>query len=245
VFTESAMNRVLEQLEVLLPYTYAQFLAEDAATRDYRVIAERIPGGGASYAVAHRTGVIGQVFRTQRAIVVPDTRHHPLYDPFDITVDWEIAIPLFRNDAFAGVLNVEGNDSMALQPDNWNRISRLVCTATDWSIPPDPPDAEANVLLQTERSFFARELELVERARQLAGEGKSVLMIASPSEFARPGHPTLDDVERGRVPLAECVRGVDARIDAITLNGNGLSAFESLGGWSLVEGRYDIVLARG
>lgn len=244
MFTESRMNRVLEQLETLLPYAHAQFLAEDAVIRDYRVIAERIPGGGTGYAIAHRTGVIGQVFRRQRAVFVPVTGSHPLYDPYDATVDWEIAIPLFREDAFAGVLNVEGCGTLALLPDDWNRISRLVAAETGLAIPSSPPDAQAGVLVQTERLLFAGECELVERARQLADGGKSVLVIGALPEFARPGHPTLCDVEQGRIPLAECILGVDLNIDALILNGDGLRAFASLGGWSLVDGRYEFVLAR-
>jgi hypothetical protein len=235
---------MLEQIEVLIPYAYAQVLAEHAPTRDYRVIAERIPAGAAGYAVAHRTGVIGQVFRTQRAIIVTDTHHHPLYDPFDVTVDWEVALPLIRSGALAGVLNVEGNGVLTLQPDTWNRVSRIVTDETAVTIPQSPPDAYATVLVRTERSFFDQEFAMLDSARRLAGEGKSVLMLTTLPEFARSAHPTLTDARQGRISLAECINGFDDRIDAIILDGHGLSAFESLGGWSLVDGRYDVVLAR-
>jgi len=244
VFTEADMNRVLVQLDVLLPYAYAQFVAEDATTRDYRVVAERIPGGSAGYSVAHRTGVIGQVFRRQCAIIVPDTRNHPLYDPYDTAVDWEIAIPLFRENALVGVLNVEGCGTLAPQPEQWNGILRLVAAETGHGMPGSPPDAQSGVLVQTQCSFFADERELVETARHLASDGRSVLMIGALPEFAPSSHPTLNDVEQGRIPLAECIRGVDRCIDALILNGGGLRLFESLGGWPLVDGRYEFVLAR-
>src|SRR6266487_4290682 len=94
-----ALGACLEHIEAVLSYRYAQWLVEDPLTWDYRVVAARIPAGGEGYSIAHRTGVIGQVFRTGRAIVVPDTRSHPLYDPFDTRIDWEVAIPVWRGDS--------------------------------------------------------------------------------------------------------------------------------------------------
>lgn len=232
MFTETKLQRALGHLETLLPYTYAQFLAEDDE-RDYRVIAARIPGGGTGYAVAHRTGVIGQVFRGRRAIVVADTRNHPLYDSYDATVDWELAIPLFRDGALAGVLNVEGCGAMALPLETWNRLSRVVAEATNCAIPASPPDARAEVVVPTKRLSCANDRELMETARRLANEGRSVLVIGVPS--------ASDDIETGGMPLAERVHGVDAGIDAVALE---YAAFQRLGGWKLVDGRYDFVITK-
>lgn len=222
-----ALSSALEKLEALFPYTYGQFLVEDSRTFDYCVVAERIPGGGEGYAIAHRTGVIGQVFRTRRAIAVPDTRRHPLYDPYDTSVDWELAVPLFRGGAFAGVLNLEGGGT--LPGNHWDDVARVLAAC---SLTAMPPDAEAGVLVQTRRAFFADEHELIDAARRLAGEGRSVLMVGPFPEFAWAGD--------AHAPLAECIHGIAANIDVLQSNGDGLGTL----GWSLVEGRYEFVLVQ-
>src|ERR1700729_2007458 len=92
---EVAIVRWLDEIQEAFASTYCQWIIEDPDTRDYRVMTSLRPGGQNGFDVAHRTGVIGQVFRLKKPIIVPDTKNHPLYDAFDQSVAWELCFPVF------------------------------------------------------------------------------------------------------------------------------------------------------
>jgi hypothetical protein len=244
----NAVRACLEHLEITLRYRYAQWLVEDPLTWDYRVVAERIPAGAGGYAVAHRTGVIGQAFRTGRAIAVPDTRSHPLYDPFDADVDWELTIPVIQDGNLVAVLNLEGSGALALPASQWRTVREIV-SATGWSVEDAPPDPMASGLLKTRRRTISTTSEanrVFNVGKRLAHRGKATLLIGVFPEIARSNSPTACDAEARGMPLAECVRGVGPRLDILQLGlaADGMRAFERLGGWALVEGRYEFALVK-
>jgi hypothetical protein len=238
----------LERIAATLPYSYAQWLVEDPVTFDYRVVAERIPSCADGFAIAHRTGVIGQVFRTGRAILVPDTSAHPLYDPFDSDVDWELAVPVWEGKNLSAVLNLEGRGSLDLRIDQWRAVGAIVSTIGG-SIGAQRPDLKASGLVKSRRADFdstspgARDVPGI--GARLARRGHTVLMIGHFPDEQNTG-VTVCDAESQHLPLAECVMGVAARLDRIELGSttDGPAAFERLGGWSLVEGRYELLLVK-
>ena len=129
-----ALNRCLQRLSDVLPFVHGQWLIEDPNTWDYRVIAYRVPTGHPQYDTAHRTGVIGQVFRTEKSIVVLDVRNHVLYDPFDEEVGWELALPTRQDDRLTAVLNLEGSGSLELQPTTWHDVAQAIEAETGWRV---------------------------------------------------------------------------------------------------------------
>src|ERR1044071_1600194 len=242
----NAMSACLEHLEAMLSYRYAQWLVEDLVTWDYRVVAERIPAGGEGYPVAHRTGVIGQGFRTRRAIIVPDARSHPLYDPFDPRIDWEVAIPVWRGESLAALLNVEGSGSLALHGNQWNAGADLVSDTTGWSMQASPPDPTALVAVKTRRAIFSArtgERDVLEAAKRLADRGSTGLVIGAFAEVVRSDNHSVCEAEARRLPLASCVCGIAQRLDILPLGSaaDSMRTFERLGGWKLVDGRYEFV----
>lgn len=247
----NTLGACLGHLDAILPSRYAQWLVEDAITWDYRVAAERIPPGTVGYAIAHRTGVVGQVFRTRRAIFVPDTRSHPLYDPFDTGVDWELAIPVCQKRNLVAVLNLEGSGVLGLEANQWQAIAQLVLTATGWSIEESLPDPAEGGLVDTRLATFRALLgptgdagRILKIGRRLARRGRTVLVIGVLPEVARPNSLTVSEAEARGVPLAECFYGMGPGRDILQLGSppDGMRAFERLGGWALVEGRYEFVL---
>jgi hypothetical protein len=238
----------LYDMEAKFHYRYAQWLIEDPVTRDYRVIAECIPADATGYAIAHRTGVIGQVFRTGHAIAVPDTRSHPLYDPFDTDVDWELAMPVWRGESQVAVLNIEGSGAFELGASQWQALCEIV-SSMEWRIPGQLPNSLALGLVKTRRATFGtsgRVGDVLKTGARLAQRGKTVLVIGDVSDAVPANSLTACDAEARRAPLAECVRGVRTRMDVLPLGsrGRGMRAFERLGGWMLVEGRYEFVLVK-
>ena len=76
----------LLQLKTVIRYSYGQWLIEDPDNHDYKVVVSVTTENEPGYSIAHRTGIIGQVFRTKQSILASDLSNHPLYDPFDHTI---------------------------------------------------------------------------------------------------------------------------------------------------------------
>src|SRR6185436_7821856 len=136
----------LENLEIALsrvagffPLRYAQWVVQSPETWDYLVVASRFPLDGSCYDIAHRPGVIGQVFRRERPIFLAAAQEHALYDPFDPSVEWELAVPLFDGERVAAVLNMEGTNSLSLDSGLWRNFADLLLSTTGWLLPEAAP----------------------------------------------------------------------------------------------------------
>ena len=77
------------------------------------------------YDTAHRTGIIGQVFRTGRTLFAPDVAHHPLYDPFDPAITWELCFPVCAEGRLVAVVNLEGAGTLDIDQATVIRKGRL------------------------------------------------------------------------------------------------------------------------
>jgi diguanylate cyclase (GGDEF)-like protein/PAS domain S-box-containing protein len=117
-----ALDAVLGELEARMGYRFLSLYVRDGhglrlgAQRGYRAVPERLDAG---------TGVIGRVFRTGRAALVPDVRADPDYVPGDEGVGAEIAVPLLGDDETLGVLNIESGRPGGLTPGDL-RLARAI-----------------------------------------------------------------------------------------------------------------------
>jgi diguanylate cyclase (GGDEF)-like protein/PAS domain S-box-containing protein len=106
-----ALDAVLGELEERMGYRFLSLYLRDrdglrlGAHRGYVAVPERLDVG---------TGVIGRVYRTGRAALVPDVRTDPDYVPGSVEVVAEIAVPLLGDDETLGVLNIESTQSGGL-----------------------------------------------------------------------------------------------------------------------------------
>src|SRR5688572_13480429 len=133
--------RCLTLLQAVVPHQYGQWVTEDADNHDYRVVESIIPEGTEGYDVAHRTGIIGQVFRIEKLIWAPDVNSHPLYDPFDDAIDWELTFPVFLDGNLQAIVNLEGGGSIEFGANTWERVCRVVEETTQCKPPLSVPDA--------------------------------------------------------------------------------------------------------
>jgi hypothetical protein len=231
---EMALDRVRE----LLPYDYAQWVVESPHSGDYVVVTARSPLGSECYEIAHRPGVIGQVFRRQQPIFLPEGTAHPLYDSYDPAMTWELAAPLFSKSGLAIVLNLEGQGRPVLDEAAWRRLGALLSSEAGWSPRgPVPTPGEARMLKTTEAKV---PLEAALALAQDAANGGQYVLVAGPLNLpASPIYPTLEEALRRRQPIGGCVRGGPQRLDLLVTE----SAIESsVPWWPVVEGRYDLVL---
>lgn len=238
----------LESLRSVIPYSYAQWVVEDPDDHDYRVAAAVLPEGEPGYDVAHRTGVIGQVFRTRKAIVVPDVWNHPLYDPFDATVDWELCFPVFAGPEMKAVLNFEGQG--ALETAGWEHVRRVAAEATSYSPPPSLPPAGDSCLVETRRFELrtgrggACRPDVVELARAVARGGETTLLIGDYPELLRGRGPTTAEASESGLGVSYCYFGAGPRLDLLAA-GSLTREFileNHLGWWDNCKGRYAFVL---
>lgn len=238
---------LLEAVHSLLACDYLQWIVETPVTWDYRVIDALLPTGEAGYEFAHRLGIIGQVFRTHRAIAAPEVRRHPLYDAYDGGVDWELAIPLFADDQFAGVLNLEGRGRLTLDEISWHRLVGAVSAATGWQPPQVMPLPGQDGLMPTAwitlrtgpgTSSCDAALDLSQR---LAEDGKHVIVAG---EIALPRskvYPYLAEALARGLAIGGCARGIDRQLDALPF-GNLDNTCEFLNPnrlYPVIAGRYD------
>ena len=240
---------VLDQIQGITPFLYAQWLIEDPLTWDYRVIAARAPGDGC-YEIAHRAGIIGQTFRTRTAILVADVGSEPFYDPFDARVTWELAIPAFADWGLFGVLNLEGTASVSLDVDTWQSMTETVRIGTGQHLPPSPPTPNViprfstRILTVSSSRRNACESPLPSLAMRLAAEGVCVLMVGDFPRLSPVKPVTLAQTCRNGLPLAGCVRGIGRRIDLLSVRST-VEEREMLMQMRLphlVRGRYHFVL---
>lgn len=240
------LGRCLTQLQTAFPYSYAQWVIEDPESHDYRVIASIIPEGEQGYDVAHRTGVIGQVFRIEKPILVPNARNHPLYDPFDKTIEWEIAFPVFADESMSAVVNLEGTDILEVAPELWLRLAELVYESTGCRMPSSLPTPDSSTLIKTRRVAIreASDDDIIDVARGLARDGSSTLLVGHYPDLLRGRTPTLDEaIEQGLSP-SYCYFGFECRFDLLATGPvtkrdllDNLTTW-----WHTCDGRYSFVL---
>lgn len=214
---------------------WAQWLAEDPRTRAYRVQAAHLPDGVAGYDTAHRLGVIGQVFRTGRAILVPDARADALYDPYDDAVDWELATPVCSAGALVAVLNLEGRRPLPDFTALWERLSAAVRAASGAELPPHAPLPGDGHLADTVWVDVAGGADAprstLALARLTAGAGRWTLVFW-PSATSQPDEE--DDLETA-------VSGMAERLDVAALRGT--TARPPAAWRARLAGRYEYVVS--
>lgn len=241
-------HRCLERLGSVIPYMYAQWVVEEPESHDYRVVSSVVPDGESGYDIAHRTGVIGQVFRTCRAIAVRDARNHPLYDPFDHTIDWELCFPVFDGAEMRAVVNFEGAGEISAE--DWGRIRKVVEETTSFLPPPSPPVEDDSCLVGTRRIEVraggegARESDVVELARSIARGGESTLLVGHYPELLRGRGPTTVEAKWQGLGVSYCYFGVEPRLDLLAtgpLTGKFILD-NQMGWWDNCRGRYAFVL---
>lgn len=241
-------QRCLDGLRSAIPYQYAQWVVEDTDDHDYHVVAAVLPEGEPGYDVAHRTGVIGQVFRVGDGIVVPDARNHPLYDPFDTSVDWELCFPVFAGEEMKAVLNFEGTGTFGTV--DWEHVSRAVREVTSYLPPPSAPLADSPYLVETRRIEVrtsgdrAGQSEVVELARAVARGGESTLLVGHYPELLRGRGPTAAEAGKEGLGISYCYFGVEPRLDLLAtgpVNRDFMSE-NQMGWWDNCKGRYAFVL---
>ncbi len=109
----AALDAVIGELEARMGYGYISLYLRDGdglrlgAQRGYGSMPERLDGG---------MGVIGRVFRSGQAALVPDVAADPDYQAGDPEVVAEIAVPLLGDDGTLGVLNIESRQHDGLAP---------------------------------------------------------------------------------------------------------------------------------
>ena len=240
------IEEMLDLLSTLLPYCYAQWVIESPCTWDYAVVASRFPAGADCYEVAHRPGVIGQVFRRERAIFIPDVKDHPLYDTYDPFVEWELAVPLVDGGSLVAVLNLEGSGRIALDDVLWRRLGEVIYSRSKLQFPDTIPTANEAWMVKTTRVEISEKIkstaiDSVLLLGQAAAKGGVSVLAAGP--FNLPRSPTYPSVEEALVtgfPLGGCFRGGGHRLDLVETSGS--TRPEDSLWWSFADGRYDFVL---
>jgi len=246
-----ALNRCLQRLSDVLPFVHGQWLIEDPNTWDYRVIAYRVPTGHPQYDTAHRTGVIGQVFRTEKSIVVLDVRNHVLYDPFDEEVGWELALPTRQDDRLTAVLNLEGSGSLELQPTTWHDVAQAIEAETGWRVPTSPPEPHDSGVVATRFECVPSPhsdtlAQAIASAQGIADRDTTVLLVAnSTNPSATRKCPTATEAIKQGLPLGECVHGIGRRLDFLALgSGTEEENIVKPHQWrGIANGRYELVLS--
>jgi hypothetical protein len=245
------LARCLTRLKTIVPFQYGQWLVEDPESHDYQVVASIIPEGEEGYDVAHRTGVIGQVFRSEKTILVPDTRNHRLYDPFDNTIDWELAFPVFVDEGMKGVINLEGAGSVDIGDEVWRRVCKAVQQTTKCRAHSRAPLADSWWLVNTRRVVIRADQDadhrsdIVELARAIARGGVSTLLVGHFPDLLRGRGPTLAEANQQSLGVSYCYFGVERRLDLLATGPlTQRSLFENeMDWWESCSGRYAFVLS--
>jgi hypothetical protein len=244
---EERFEPVLDVLRTLLPYDYAQWVTESSATWDYIVVASRFPAGGDCYNIAHRPGVIGQVFRRKRPIFIPDVQAHPLYDIYDPSVEWEITVPLMDRGNLVAVLNLEGGGRVTLDDALWKHLGEVISSKANLQFPEATPAANEAWMVKTTRVGISGTIEPTAadsalRLGRAAADGGMSVLVAGPLNLPRsPTYPTVEEALAAGLPLGGCFRGGGHRLDLL-VETSGNARVEETPWWSLADGRYDFVL---
>ena len=239
----------LALLQSITPHRYAQWVIEDSANHDYRVYASVVPGGEQGYTTAHRTGIIGQVFRLEQAILAPDVSKHPLYDPFDSSIQWELCFPLFRAGRMVAAINLEGAGAFEVRQEGWDRIGNAVHETTGCMVPPVPRAAERDCLVHTRRIVIrpgdgsCGRADVVSLARALARGGESTLLVGPFPEFLRKRAPNMEEARMQGLGVSYCYVGVEPKLDLLDTGGLMPDPCADLmGWWRTSNGRYGFVV---
>lgn len=242
-------RRCLTLLQEIVPYQYAQWLIEDPNNHDYLVIDSVIPDGEDGYDTAHRTGVIGQVFRTEKSIIVPDVRNHPLYDPFDTAIDWELCFPVFVDEKLMAAINLEGAGALGVGAEAWDRVCQVVEETTQCKLSSAPPQADSSCLIKTHRIVIRadedddRRSAIVETAKAIARGGESTLLVGDYPDLLRGRGPTMAEASRQGLGVSYCYFGVDRRLDLLATGPMIQEILEPCADWwDNCKGRYAFVL---
>jgi hypothetical protein len=249
--SNECLEAILGQLSEVLPLTYAQWVIESPAVWDYRVMVSRSPAGADCYDIAHRSGVIGQVFRRERPIFIPDARTHPLYDVYDPLVEWELALPLRDKGALVSVLNLEGGGNLEISGVLWQQLRKILFSETGLQLSEGVPKPGEAWMVKTTCVRISGTTEPAADAalrlgRAAAGGGLSVLIAGALNLPASSIYPTIEEALATDVSLGGCFRGGGRRLDLLQVGVSGALRAEETPWWSLADGRYDFVLlARG
>jgi hypothetical protein len=246
--TAAALEAALDAVGEILPCRTAQGLVEASPDLDYVVAAWRGPRGGENFQVAHRTGVIGQVFRRWRPVFLPDAQRHPLYDPFDPEVRWELALPLVHRGRLAAVLNFEGSESLELAGAVWAQLASAVLAATGRRLPAAPPPPGEGWLAATHYLRVSRTRKsqaaasALRLARAAADGGAWVLFVGTVELPASPMYPAIEEAAAAGLSIGACVRGMCPRLDALPLSLADRGKAPSAAWRRMACGRYDFAL---
>lgn len=238
----------LSKLTEIIPSRYAQWLIEDPETHDYRVVAAILPDGESGYDVAHRTGVIGQVFRTAKSIVVPDTRNHPLYDPFDDAIDWELCFPAFAEGNLTAVVNLEGSGELCIGEESWDRVCRVVEEAVQYRAPASSPETDLSFFIKSRKIVIRAERDdgasdIVDMARATARGGETTLLVGDYPEILGGRGPTIAEASQNGLGVSYCFFGAERRLDLLATGPDALAVLTShKDWWDYCRGRYAFVV---
>jgi hypothetical protein len=247
--TPDSCRACLQGLSEILSFEYAQYLVEDPDSWDYRVVASILPEGETGYDTAHRTGVIGQVFRTQKPVIVPDARNHPLYDSFDSRVEWELCFPLLAEGKLEAVINLEGGGSLDVDLNTWRRIGEYILKATQRLIIPSLPEADdvwqvptTQVVVRSNAGDSKCESVLA-LARALARDGQYTLLVGDYPALLRGRSPTLNEIKDCGLSVSCCCFGVEPRLDLLAAGPRSeKSLLTRTDWWHYCDGRYSFVV---
>jgi GAF domain-containing protein len=247
--TDSQVDRIdsaLDRLRDALPFSYAQWIVESPETRDYQVVISRCPAGSECYDIAHRPGVIGQVFRRERAIFLPNAQAHPLYDVFDPFVKWELAVPLVEEGKLAVVLNFEGGGNLELDGTLWQHLREALSSETGLQLTMTIPQPGEAWMVKTTYVEIPGTVETAIDAalrlgRAAADGGLSILVAGALDLPSSSIYPTVEEALATGVPLGGCFRGGGSRLDLLPSKSTATRS-KDFPWWSLAEGRYDFVI---
>lgn len=244
------IQRCLTDLQTALPHRYSQWLVEEPESHNYRVVASVIPEGESGYAEAHRTGIIGQVFRTEEAILADQVREHPLYDPFDNEIDWELCFPLFDDGEMAAVINLEGTGVLGMTAELWDRVCEAVQGITRCRPPSVAPQADSPRLLATRRivihagSEGDQSSDIAAVARAIARGGETTLLVGNYPDLLSGRGPTMTEAMQQGLGVSYCFFGVERRLDILATGSmTHRDILENrMDWWNIARGRYAFVL---
>jgi hypothetical protein len=169
-----------------------------------------------------------------------------LYDPFDASVEWELAVPLFDGERITAVLNLEGTGSFSLDGSIWRKFAEVLFSTTGWCLPMTVPRAGEAWMVRSEHVQILSKgrPEAAEALARLGGpaanEGSCVVIVGDLELPVSHVYPTLEQAIAAGLPLGGCVRGGGSKLDLLP-TGSAASA-ESTAWWTIVDGRYDLVL---
>ncbi len=240
-----SFDKTLESLRGVLPFTYAQWVEESRLTSDYAVVASRSPQAAAGYDIAHRPGVIGQVFRRGRPIFIPHVNTHVLYDLFDPGIEWELTLPL-NDGTLAAVLNFEGSGTLDLDKSLWKDLGALLFSQTGLELAGAMPEPGEAWMVKTNLVEISGErpqsVNVALRLGRAAATGGLNVLVAGALDLSHnPAYPSVDESLAAGVPLGGCFRGGGSRLDLLEVAAH-TGSDEDSAWWSLADGRYDFVL---